>query len=398
MRIPIVNPTTFLKEKTWLTSKYTSGSSLSVINSTGFSDNDIILVGEPGQERSETTDLTASPPDVFTLTIAALNFDHQKDSPVYNVAYDQAEVFRSTDGGSTYSSLGLISLTYDKRVTIYKDVNGDPAYYYKVRLKNSASGTVTSFSDPQPGSAWPRNAVGRMIRNVRRGLKDLKTKNFEDWEIMEELKNAADDVLSEIPQAYWTLKSTTRTTTASDFDYYLPKDYRAMLFLLYTYVPASGVSERYPLLYYPKSKWLSYTFDQNREDDDWLDGWTELPGDSDYPNGYFGVYPTPATNSLTMELWYFVNEPDMNSYGDLVYCPMPQAYEYYAINALTDDSSLQGKTQAKYNRALEQLKKRQRREFGPRELRRMVGINSKQLLYGRGSVGTSQAHQETHWS
>lgn len=396
MKIPIVNPLTTLTETTYLTADYTSGTSLTVKSSKGFSDDDLILAGYPGQELSEITDLTATPPSDTTLTITAFDFPHGKDTPIYKVLFDQAEIHESTDGTS-YSLLTTVNLTYDKLVTVYDHLSGNSTYYYKIKLVNSNTGNKSNFSDAQTGTGWPRKSVGRMLRNVRRNLKDLESKKYEDWEIMTELKNAADEVLSEIPNAYWTLREDSRTTTASTNEYYLPTDYRSMLYLLYTYDPNSTGGKKYPLEYKPKSAWLYDDSDQEVSDDDYLDSWTEAPGDSDYPNGYFRVYPTPESAGEAMELWYFREEPEFDSYGDVTACPLPQAYENYATAALTDDNEKRAMYEGKFARNLRQLKQRQRREFSPKTMRRWHGRDPVNRLYGRGAVKKTQQDIIDYW-
>lgn len=397
MKIPIINPTTALTEKTWLTADYTSGTSLSVKSSNGYADNDLILVGQPGQELSEITDLTATPPSTILLTATALDYAHGKDTPVFKVLYDQAEIYRSTDAGQNYSLLTTISLSYDKLITVYDYVSGSSTDYFKIRLKNSITANVSDYSDPQLGTGWPRKSVGRMIRNVRRGLKDLEDRKYKDWEIMEELKNAADEVNSEIPNAYWSLRSSARTTTLATSKYYLPLDYRAMLFLMYTYNPNASEEKRYPLHYKPKSEFINATSDQLQDDSDYLSEWTEVPGDDTYPNGYFEVHPRPATSNQDFLLWYFREEPSFESYGDITSCPLPQIYESYAIANLTDDDSVRAKHEGLYSRGIRQLKQRQRREFSPKNLIRSFGRDAVSNLYGRGSGTRTQQDIIDYW-
>lgn len=398
MKIPIVNPSIYLAEKTYLSADYQSGTSLSVKNSDKFSDNDIIILGEPGQERTESTDLTATPPNVTTLTVAALSFSHPKDTPVYKVGWDQVTVEKSTDG-SSYSVLATVDLNFEKTVTIYEDTTGATTDYYRVKLKNSATGNVSGYSDVQLGSGWPRNSVGRMVRNVKRGLRDLETGNYDDWEIMEELINAKDEVASEIPNAWWTRRSSDRTTTASTASYYLPIDYRMMEFLIYQYNPDDSETEnkKYPLKYIPHHKWLHLTSDQTQDDDDYLDSWTELPGDSDYPNGYFGLWPTPESTGESMTLWYFRDEPTFDSFGDVTDCPLPQVYENYAIAALTQDADVRALYEGKYLNGLRQLKLRQKRNTQPYSLRNWGKRDPVRTFYGREAQGRTQADKENYW-
>lgn len=396
MKIPIINPQPILLEKTWLGDNYTSGTSITVKNSTGFADDDLILVGEMGQERTEITALTATPPSVTTMTITAMDFPHSKDTPVAKIIFDTADIYESSDN-STFTLLASPTLNYEKPITVYDAQTGSASKYYKIKLRNSINGNVSDFSDVQMGSGWSRKSVGRMIRNVRRYLKDLEERVYQDWEIMQEFKNCADEIGSEIPNAYWRLKKQDRTTTASTNEYYLPTDYQAMLFLLYTYAPSATETKTYPLEYKPKSEFINATSDNTEDESDYLDYWTEAPGDSDYPNGYFRVYPTPETSGEDFELWYFKEEPDFDSYGDVTDCPLPSIYESYAVMNLSNDEKLIAQHEGKYTRGIRQLKYRQRRDFGPKSLRRWFGRDGVSNLYGRAASKTTDADKENYW-
>lgn len=396
MKIPIVNPTTILTNRTWISSDYSSGTSISVKNTSGFLDDDLILVGYPGQENTEITDLTATPPSTSALTITALDFPHGKDTPINKILFDQCEIHESSDG-ITYSLVTTVDLDYSRMVTIYEHISADSTYYYKIRLKNSNNSNLSSFSDAQVGTGWPRKSVGRMLRNVRRYLKDLDARIYQDWEIMAELKNASDECLSEIPNAFWSLRQDTRTTSSDISEYYLPTDYRAMLYLLYTHNPTATDDRTYPLRYRPKPEFLLLTQDNTSSSDDFIKEWTETPGDTSYPNGYFKVYPTPETAGKEFNLWYFIDEPEFNSYGDLTNCPMPQVYEHYSVSQLSSDTEVAQRHENMYIKGLRQLKIRQRREFNPKSLVRRIGIDPERLLYGGGSIRSTSNDTENYW-
>lgn len=395
MKIPIINPETTLSETTWLTDAYTSGTSLSVKNSSGFSQNDIVLVGEPAQERSEATSITANPVSDTALVITALKFSHFKDDPVYRIRFDKFVLDRDINDGNGFQLLKLGNLTYDKKVTIYDDDGGENAYKYRVRLKNSITGEITNFSDIQLGSGWTRNAVGRIIRNIRRNLKDLNSKLYQDWELMEEIKNASDFILAEIPNAYWTKRAVTVLTQAGINKYALQSNYKRMAKLWYEYNPTAAEDREYPLRYTPELIWKDLTQDKLATNDDHLTRWTELPGDDTNPNGYFGVYPTPVTDGKTLTPEYFVSEPQFDSYGDLTLCPLPQTYEYYVTMILSTDSDDRKRFENLFKASVASLKGMQLRHSEPRQLR--TGNRNAYRSYGDGYVKRTQTEKELYW-
>jgi hypothetical protein len=170
-----------------------------------------------------------------------------------------------------------------------------------------------------------------------------------------------------------------------------------MLFLYYTYNPSSTENKKYPLEYKPNDEFNRISGDLNAQSEDLLRNWTEIAGDSTYPNGYFKVYPTPLSEDKEFDLDHYIKEPLFDTFGDLVICPLPQAYEFYAVSMLHKDPKRREEFNDKYTRVLNSLKRMQRRNMGPRELRRVGIPGSKKHFYGFGSIRRSQSDKENYW-
>jgi len=89
MIVTIKNPDVSQNIKTFLSTEYTSGTTLNVDSSTSFVDTQYILVGEPGLENSEITSLTATPPTNTTMTVGTLKFSHPRGTPIYYISWDK---------------------------------------------------------------------------------------------------------------------------------------------------------------------------------------------------------------------------------------------------------------------------------------------------------------------
>lgn len=400
MKIPIVNPTTYLEEKTFLSSNYTSGTNLSVIDSTGFVDNDIIITGEPCQETTEISILSGNPASTIVMAVnSALSFAHAKDTPIYKIPFNQYELYRSTDGGSNYSLLVTGNLNYDKKYTVYDDASGQSAYKYKFRFKNSELTTYSDYSDVIDGSGWSRGAVGRMVKNVRRNLRDLKYTKFQDWEIIEKLQDGSDEIHNLVlPNAYWTRRETAKTTTANTAKYAFPTNYRAMEMLFYEYNPDSNTDKVYPLEYKSYDEFKKDSSDQNETASDFLNSWTEEPGDTDFPNGYFSVHPTPESTGKNFTLVHHIKDNTFDSYGDVTLCPLPQALENFASRELTENKDDYDKFDKNYTTNVATLRRMQKRNYHPYSLRKYRGQNPTQKTYGRGGVRKTQSDIENYWN
>ena len=90
---------------------YTSGIVLNVEDSSNFADNDLILVGGLGNEKAETTDLTATPPSASTLSITAMDHPHSSDESVEPILWNQFDIeYKMSKNQRLHIELALLKL------------------------------------------------------------------------------------------------------------------------------------------------------------------------------------------------------------------------------------------------------------------------------------------------
>src|SRR3972149_410768 len=104
MVITINNPDISGNIKTSLSQDYSSGTSLTVDSSVSFASGQYILVGEPGLENSEITNLTAAPSTNTTMTVSALKFSHPRGEPIYYLLWDKYSL--NYDDGTGWAVYG----------------------------------------------------------------------------------------------------------------------------------------------------------------------------------------------------------------------------------------------------------------------------------------------------
>jgi hypothetical protein len=171
------NDLTVDKKSTFLTTDIVSGSStLSVISIIGFAVNQILCIGEIGEENSEIVKTHSSTaPSGTTITLAsALTFSHNRGTKVYIIDYDQVEISWAATTTGTKTVLDTISIQSDQDETIYKDESKSSGYYFS-RFVNSVPtpDTYSDYSDPISYSGYGANTVWA-IKN--RALNDLGEK------------------------------------------------------------------------------------------------------------------------------------------------------------------------------------------------------------------------------
>ena len=149
------------KKFTYLSSDATNGTAtLSVQSIVGFAVNQILCIGEIGNEKTEIIKTHAvTAPTGTTITLASnLVFDHPQDTKVYIIDYDQFEVSWSATTGGAKGVLATQNIQADLLEGIYNDTVETAGYYF-IRFKETIGGTFSSYSDPIPFGGFDDNTV-----------------------------------------------------------------------------------------------------------------------------------------------------------------------------------------------------------------------------------------------
>lgn len=404
MKIKVANPDLSLEEATYLTADYSSGTTLTIRNSEGFTTNWYAIVGEPGQEQTESTLISAAPTDT-TLTIAALKFSHPKSTPVYLSQWNQLDFEQKPSGGSFARISGYPSGIEwddaDKKTTVVVS-GGTTTDTYRWRFYNSTLGTYSDYSDELAGTGLTRFNVGHLILQVR---KNPIAQAVDDETIINYFNDyQADVVYPEIPKAWWFKKEGTRVhPTASDYTYDIYanwSDYKQMDILLYEYI--SGDTDiTYALTFSPTQEFYDLKSDSDQATDDNAKYWSLLPPDTTALKGYIGLHPTPKTATCYIKPIYFFELTDLNSFGDRIVVPYPKGYVDYALYRIADDikndQTLADKFSSRVGRGIIYLKRLARSQLGQPELFRFRGVGGWSRLYGHGGRINSSDARELYW-
>ncbi len=157
-------------QKTFLSQQANSGeSTLTVINTKGFTTNQLVLAGlKGGSEEVEVvkTHATTAPTNTVITLATALKFSHSNDTPVCVLDYDQIEIYRAASKGGSYSLIATIDITYEEEDTAYWDGTGSATDYYKIRYKNSISAAVSGYSVEIPATGLADDTLAGMVDSV----------------------------------------------------------------------------------------------------------------------------------------------------------------------------------------------------------------------------------------
>lgn len=392
--ITIVNPKILGVPYTTLSQDYSSGTTLTVEDSTNFADNDLILIGGRGNEQAEIVDLTASPPTAGTMTITAMNFAHASDESVQKSLWDQYDLQVATSEGGEWSNV-VTGAVFDwgSDSTEYVHTAGEAGYYYRSRYLNSALATESSWSDSVVGTGLTRLQVGALIGRVRKKAKEETASSTTDKEIIASF-NAVNDIVKGLNRRWWFLKTEYEFLTEADTRAYdLPSDYERAYRLKYNFNDGTENIE-----YYLRFTSLTqFEYEYRNLDADSSDDLVHYSMDDINSQAVIG--PSPLTAGYTLTLVYFQEIVDVNSYGDTVQIPLADLYVHYATAEVWENKDNEKKAQyhkGEFSNMLEVLEQMRNKTPTPKEMKTWRGRKAMQRMYGSRRV-YSDADREKYW-
>ena len=346
-RIRIPNPKLDNAEVTYLNADYTSGTDLTVQRADIFTNDDIAVVGRPGEEQTEAEDITASSGTTITLS-QALTFDHNKGTPVFLSRWDQVSIERQITSVGSWSVLIATNIQWDKLETLYDDTNGTDLHSYRFRFYNSAGQYYSEYSPTIGGGGFTRLSAGAMVLNVRKNIRDPNRQRTTDSYIIQ-LLNDAQIFLTGIRHDWWFLKVdtwelkkrslATGISAVAGQDYYDLDAYSDLNYLnriKYHYQP-STTNTVYDLIPKDAEDFDRYKQDQSQTNDDSVLYYKQGDPDSSSLIGYFVVWPTPSTATGIFYPIYFKAMTTLNDISDTTPVPFPQILEDYATWQIHED-------------------------------------------------------------
>lgn len=333
-KVSVGNPQLNNSYRTQLASAYVSGTSLTVLSNESFAANDIIVAGEVGEELAEDTTVSSLTNKDTIVVGTAFNFDHPKDTPITKVAWNKIVLEGRSSSAGTFAEVETKDIQWDKLNTIFWHENGSDSWEYRFRFKNTVTGSLSDYSPTVTGAGFSRNQVGYMLRQVRQISDDTNGEVAGDRQIIR-FFNKAQDIIRGVKKDWYFLRveDSGITTVQSQVRYTLPTgigDLGNVDDVRYRRV--NGQDDlTYQLKYLPEKEFDLYIQDNNRTNNDDVEFYTLVPGDSDTPQGYIKLFPTPDSVNNTILVRYYRDMTDLDSVDDETLVPIPSLLEDFAI-------------------------------------------------------------------
>lgn len=401
--IKVSNPPIPSEEETFLTTRYASGTTLTTKNNEGWGNNDVAIVGNPGEEKTEAGLVTGTSGNTDITIQSALKFDHPNTTPMYKCRYDYISLERKPSGGA-YAVIaeGIQLIEWDERdgfTKIYVSAGAD-SDTYKWRFYNSRSGEYSDYSGELPGSGLTSEYAGYIIASIRREGKIPGYAGVNNAVILGWLNDGQTIIDGKHDRWWFTLteddSSSRIQSVAGTYKYNLPSGFRGMDVLKVL----DTNSKLYNLSFIPLVEYDSYIQDQSTgARNDATERWSLLPPDSSNSVGYFGVHPIPnsTNNYFYRRYWKFL--PTLTSFASRTLIPVPEAlfnYGMYRLESWRGNSDKAAEYLSKFNQNVEVMIAFQRRQIGQPELQRYRGSRGFSRLFGENAA-YSDAERENYW-
>jgi hypothetical protein len=282
-------------QKTFSTAEVAAdATTTSVENNDGFSSNDLVLFGKFGEEKTEVVTLTSTTGNSTIGHTTGPVFAHPARTPLWQLPYDQAEISRATAEGGTYSVLTTVSLSVDEEDTIYNDTAGVTTSWYKIRYKNSVTGSFSDYSDEVQGTGYTAQSLRDMTDEILEDFGDPDTKEVSRDRVRNYINAGVRKITHELIKTYPDFRKayTTQSLTADTATYALPTNFLAFVRVDVNF-DGSTATDAYKAI-----------FESERE------GQPNTTYHESAPRIYirgtnFGIRPTPSTTGSTAFIWYW---------------------------------------------------------------------------------------------
>lgn len=194
--------------QTFFTSDTASGvTAIPVKNTTGFTTNQVLILGNLGNEGSEIVKTHAStPPTTSSITLtAATVYPHSASTNVQLIQYDQVEFSTATTVDGMKSVLATIPLWADNNSTNYIDNAGSVGYYF-TRFKNTINSTFSAYSAPIPVTGFGLLSARRIIDSALGEINKQTSGVLSDSFAFQQIDNCQTEVIRELKRWSWMQK------------------------------------------------------------------------------------------------------------------------------------------------------------------------------------------------
>lgn len=189
-----VSPSTYLASAVAAT-----GTTLTVLNNSGFANTDLYRIGRLGREKTEIKKIDAAVSAGTSLTTTALTFGHSIGDEVQKVSFNQWKIYgNTTNTTSGATPVATVDMMVDAPSTVYINTGTEYAYYFTIPY-DSVNAVTGDYSDGVAKSTgYPSNSVGSLIESALSSCKKNKGGIITDEWLMGEINDCSEYIASKL--------------------------------------------------------------------------------------------------------------------------------------------------------------------------------------------------------
>lgn len=228
--------------KTILTASLAAtGTTLTVASNDGLANNDYLILGRIGEEKTEVVKIGAAVSAGTSLTIGACVYSHDIDTPVTKIDYNQVRFYRGTTTVAADSTALAAAQAIDPTeiYSYYEDTN--TTGYGFIRFYNSTSANFSVYSDAV-SYANKTGYTDRMLRSIRNQIRrkikqtDEANSDYTNDEINEEINIAQKTIAHDRMWSFYE-KTKSFSSVANQYEYDLGSDVFTLFDAMYDTQP-----------------------------------------------------------------------------------------------------------------------------------------------------------------
>lgn len=185
--------------RTFLNSNTAAGvTSLTVKNITSFADNQILVIGQFGNEGSEIAYVNGTPSGSTIILDSATTFPHSASTPIIVIDFDQVEFSHATTTTGSKTTMTTVNMVVDTPdFTRYNDITYTTGYYF-IRFKNSLLSIFSDYSDPIPVTGYGLTTARTIIDKALGELNKQTSEVLSDEFAFQQIDNCQTECIREL--------------------------------------------------------------------------------------------------------------------------------------------------------------------------------------------------------
>ena len=202
------------------------GTTLTVANNAGFSNNDYLLLGKLGDEKTEIVKIGAAVSAGTSITTGACVSTHDEDTPVIKIDFNQVRFYQgSTNVAADSTALATAQVLDPTDIFNYKEDSTNSTGYGFIRFYNSTTTGYSDYSDAIPYTGYTSKMLRQIRKKVRRLISETDELNspVSNEEIDEEINLAQKEIAHDRLWSFYE-KTKSFSTVANQYEYTLASD------------------------------------------------------------------------------------------------------------------------------------------------------------------------------